>query len=76
MSSHITSELEATKFAESLVRDATDYDIDGVDLDVEDSGATADIQVVQTTVYTYVKYLPHNSNLLLILVKTTPSGSL
>jgi len=47
MSSHITSELEATKFAESLVRDATDYDIDGVDLDVEDSGATADIQLRQ-----------------------------
>jgi len=45
MSSHITSELEATKFAESLVRDVTEYDIDGVDLDVEDSGANADIQI-------------------------------
>ena len=40
---------EAGNFAQTLVEAREDYDLDGVDLDVEDGGATTEIQVSIST---------------------------
>merc|ERR1711976_1045434 len=45
MSNHIHSVEDAARYAETLSQDVTKYHLDGVDLDVEDSGASAEIQI-------------------------------
>ena len=45
MSNHIHSVEDAARYAETLSQDVNKYHLDGVDLDVEDSGASAEIQV-------------------------------
>ena len=40
---------EAGNFAQTLVEARDKYDLDGVDLDVEDGGAPTEIQVVFST---------------------------
>ena len=42
---------EAGNFAQTLVEARDEYDLDGVDLDVEDGGATTEIQVEFSTRY-------------------------
>ena len=45
MGVHIPSVEEATKFAEAMAATAEDIGLDGMDLDVEDSGTGAEVQV-------------------------------
>ena len=42
---------EAGNFAQTLVEAREEFDLDGVDLDVEDGGATTEIQVKFLTKY-------------------------
>ena len=45
MSFHVHSVEDATDFAKKMAEAANDLGLDGMDLDVEDSGADADVQV-------------------------------
>ena len=45
MSGHVSSAAQATEFAEKMAATAHDIGLDGMDLDVEDSGTGADVQV-------------------------------
>ena len=46
MGVHVPSVEEATKFAEAMAATAVDIGLDGMDLDVEDSGTGAEVQVI------------------------------
>jgi len=45
MSFHVHSVEDATEFAKKMAEAANDYGLDGMDLDVEDSGAEAEVQI-------------------------------
>ena len=45
MGLHVSSVEQATEFAEAMAATAADIGLDGMDLDVEDSGTGADVQV-------------------------------
>ena len=45
MGLHVSSVEQATEFAEAMAATAADIGLDGMDLDVEDSGTGAEVQV-------------------------------
>ena len=50
MGLHVTNAAQATQFAEKMAAAAADLGLDGMDLDIEDSGVGADVQVYLYTI--------------------------
>ena len=46
MGGHVANEAQAKEFAVKMAAAAADLGLDGMDLDVEDSGSGADVQVM------------------------------